>query len=1022
MSSSRDRDDVTPEPNRGTMPGMRRPALLLVASALGAGPASAQPSTWNFESVASRPLALSSDGTRLYAVNTPDAHLEVLDVSGATPVLVTSVSVGLEPVAVALRDDGEAWVVNQLSDSVSVVDLRADPPRVVRTLLVGDEPSDIVFAGPGGARAFVTTARRGQNTTDPRGAFDQPGIGRAQVWVLDAAHPGSALLPAPIAVLTLFSDKPRALAVTPDGNTVYASGFLTGNRTTTIAEGIVCNDFPSCVAEDGMTAPGGLPPPRENAASAIGPQTGLIVRFDAPTGKWVDELARDWSAFVRFSLPDYDVFRIDAAAATPTVTAQIAGVGTVLYAMAVNPQTGRLYVANTEAQNHVRFEGPGTYVRAHASKPAGEPASVRGHLHEARVTIVDGTTVTPRRLNTHLDYAARPQPADAAQKSLAQPVGLAVSADGQRLYVAAFGSGALAVLPTAALEAGTYAPSAADHVALTAGGPSGVVLDETRGRAFVATRFDDGVSVVSLADRAETAHVRLHTPEPAAVYWGRPFLYDARATSSTGEAACGSCHVFGDLDALAWDLGNPDGDVVASSNPAGPIGSQQPFHPLKGPMTTQTLRGLATHGPMHWRGDRTGGGPNALDEHLAFEAFNVAFDDLLGRDAGKLSDADMALFADFALSIVLPPNPARNLDRSLRADEASGRDIFLNRPGVDTVTTCNGCHTLDPEQGFFGTPGKTTFENEPQELKVPHLRNLYQKVGMFGMPAVPFFIPGDNGDKGPQVRGFGFLHDGSTDTVFRFVHASVFVNLNSDVDRRELEAFLMAFDSDLAPIVGQEVTVDAASGADVVDRVDLLAARAATPFVLLGAPTATECDLVVHGVVDGEARGFLRQADGRFTSDRAAETPRSLDDLLGLAMNDSPLTFLCAPPGAGVRMALDRDEDGARDRDELDMGRSPIDRPIPVRPGGPIADAGVSDGPTADAAAADAPAAVPPDAPAAVPDAPTTTTASTGCCSTSGAANAPGSLLLVAVVLAVLRRRRVATESRDVHLGAGGLP
>ncbi|MFM7173570.1 MAG: hypothetical protein ACKO4U_11115, partial [Caldilinea sp.] len=30
------------------------------------------------------------------------------------------------------------------------------------------------------------------------------------------------------------------------------------------------------------------------------------------------------------------------------------------------------------------------------------------------------------------------------------------------------------------------------------------------------------------------------------------------------------------------------------------------FHPMKGPMSTQSLRGLAGQGPMHWRGDRTG--------------------------------------------------------------------------------------------------------------------------------------------------------------------------------------------------------------------------------------------------------------------------------------------------------------------------------------------------------------------------------------------------------------------------------
>ena len=75
--------------------------------------------------------------------------------------------VGLEPVAVAARTNTEVWVVNHLSDSVSIVDVGATPPRVVRTLLVGDEPRDIVFAGRPRrrhfTRAFITTAHRGQN-------------------------------------------------------------------------------------------------------------------------------------------------------------------------------------------------------------------------------------------------------------------------------------------------------------------------------------------------------------------------------------------------------------------------------------------------------------------------------------------------------------------------------------------------------------------------------------------------------------------------------------------------------------------------------------------------------------------------------------------------------------------------------------------------------------------------------------------------------------------------------------------
>src|SRR5262245_33007315 len=116
-----------------------------------------------FESGQVRPLTLSPDGKLLFAVNTPDNRLEVFKVKKNALVHQASVPVGLEPVAVAARSNDEVWVVNHLSDSVSVVKLGGQDGRVVRTLLVGDEPRDIVFAGPGHKRAFITTAHRGQN-------------------------------------------------------------------------------------------------------------------------------------------------------------------------------------------------------------------------------------------------------------------------------------------------------------------------------------------------------------------------------------------------------------------------------------------------------------------------------------------------------------------------------------------------------------------------------------------------------------------------------------------------------------------------------------------------------------------------------------------------------------------------------------------------------------------------------------------------------------------------------------------
>src|SRR5678815_2419254 len=130
-------------------------AALVVATAI-ARPATAGFVT--FESGQVRPLALSPNGARLFAVNTPDGRLEIFDVDASGLHHSGSVAVGMEPVAVAARTDDEVWVVNHLSDSVSVVALDGAAPRVTRTLLVGDEPRDIVFAGAGGTRAFVTAA------------------------------------------------------------------------------------------------------------------------------------------------------------------------------------------------------------------------------------------------------------------------------------------------------------------------------------------------------------------------------------------------------------------------------------------------------------------------------------------------------------------------------------------------------------------------------------------------------------------------------------------------------------------------------------------------------------------------------------------------------------------------------------------------------------------------------------------------------------------------------------------------
>src|SRR5499433_3712958 len=379
--------------------------VLAAALLLATAPATRAASFVEFESGQVRPLALSPDRTRLFAVNTPDDRLEVFAVDGSGNLTHTgSVAVGLEPVAVAARTNSEVWVVNHLSDSVSIIDVSSNPPRVIRTLLVGDEPRDIVFAGTGGNRAFITTAHRGQNSGVPPTDLTTEGLGRADVWVFDATNLGTGLGVTPLTKLTFFGDTPRALAASPSGNRVYAAVFHSGNRTTTISELGVCNDTsstsnvvaPSCTV-NGTTLPGGTPNPDTNVQGVKGPEVGLVVKFNPVSGHWEDRLARSWDPVIQFTLPDEDVFVIDASANPPapvaTGTQFFSGVGTILFNMIANPVSGKLYVTNTEARNEVRFEGPGTVAaNVEATKPGttgGPPFSVRGHLHEARVTVLD---------------------------------------------------------------------------------------------------------------------------------------------------------------------------------------------------------------------------------------------------------------------------------------------------------------------------------------------------------------------------------------------------------------------------------------------------------------------------------------------------------------------------------------------------------------------------------------------------------------------------------------------------------
>ena len=831
-----------------------------------------------FESGPVRPLALSPNGQRLAVANAPANCLELYRVVGDDLQLENTVMVGLEPVAVAFNGNAEVWVVNHLSDSVSIVSL-ADTPRVIETLQVGDEPRDVVFAGEQKNRAFVTAAFRGQNHPSFNvDALLAPGLGRADVWVFDASQSagGDRL----VTIVNLFADSPRGLAVSPDNNTVYAAAFMSGNQTTTLSESVVKHAKPW---------------PSANHRDIPAPDTGLIVKKSGT--RWVDEADTDWSASVMLELPDKDVFRIDASATVPSVVSSISGVGSTLFNLAVDPMDGALFVSHLDALNHIRFEGPGETA-----------TTVRGRIAESGIAVIPatGNNVVSNHLNPHVDFAVpegEAYPDEVVEQSLSQPTALAMAPDGAHLYVAALGSGVVAKVATDKLRDGTYQPDASAHFNVPGGSPAGLAVSPTGERLFVYSLVGHSVSVIDAGTGALLGDHALFSPEPSNIRAGRRFLYDARETSANGTSACASCHIFGDMDQLAWDLGNPDADLQSNDNAY--VGNSPKtsffFHPMKGPMTTQTLRGISDSGPQHWRGDRTGENRVVVDGELesleaaAFKEFNPAFVELLGR-VDELPEADMQAFTDFAMALTPPPNPVRNLDNSLTARQANGRDIYFSVDDITGLGSCNHCHTLAPELGNFGTAGLMTFEGAgiDENFKVPHFRNAYAKVGMFGTSG----NLNQAGHLGDQIKGFGYLHDGSIASLADFFASPTFqfpeprVETESDVVR-----FVLAADSNLAPIVGQQVTLSLHSGTTDEQRLDLMEQRA------LVTQPRPECDLIVRGVIEGQRFSALYASKKYQDSNGARHTSAALR--ASVKTGDSALTFTCAPVGSGSRLALD---------------------------------------------------------------------------------------------------------------------
>ncbi|HVQ35239.1 MAG TPA: hypothetical protein VMT33_04460 [Candidatus Bathyarchaeia archaeon] len=881
----------------------------------------------NFESSHVHPIALTPSGAKLLAVNTPDATLEVFTVDGAgNLVFDATIPVGLEPVTVVARTDSEAWVVNQLSDSVSIVDL--GQRTVVRTLRVGDEPSDVAFAN---GRAFVAV-RRADPIPGVPPAPNTKDLPDDLVRVYDLADLNAA--PQNVA---LFSSKIRALAVAPGGGTVYAVPQDSGNQTAVVDANIIFNNNANldpakmaALSLNPMTC-GSPPPPYPAMPPGITrnpalidppdglPKVSLIVKWDQASGQWRDDAGQNWNACLPIRLPDHDLFAINASTLGVTF---VDHVGTTLFDVSVQPGTGKIWIPNTEALNMVRFE-----------------PRVKGHVVDDRLTVVNpaaGNSVSVIDLNAHIVRSSDPA-TNLTERlaSISQPGMMVWRSDGSTAYLTAIGSRKLfKVTGACSTPSCIFGPTRSTPQAVDVGeGPTGVALHETKNRLYVLNRFSNRIAVVDAVALTKVGETALHDPSPATVRDGRRFLYDAVLTSGHGDASCASCHISGDKDGISWDLGDPTGDFAPYSTASDnvrfvlPVSNQpvncdpsvcashQGFDPQKGPMATQSLRSMLE--PLHWRGDRA-----------TFNAFNPAFVGLLGANAG-LSAADMETYRQFALGMRFPPNFYRSLNDTLPtqfeipfpADNHGTAPSYVSNPSRGAVTVfdtlptdanqpCRACHAhpFGAAGGQLGgvTPQEPTLpvtaalfngnadQSPHSDLKVPHLRNMVDKPGLFfGTQANPYDVK----------TGFGFVHDGSIPNLLTFLSINVF-NLTA-TDVLDLTGFLLHFPTETKPSAGRNFTCP--QGPPPQAGCDEATLTTLTGTIGNIASANRHCELTASALSGGRVKSY-RFSGGSWLSDVPADLPISTATLRANA--EGPITFLCATIGSGLRLGGDRDEDG----------------------------------------------------------------------------------------------------------------
>ncbi|MEO3760658.1 Ig-like domain-containing protein [Mycobacterium sp. B14F4] len=185
-------------------------------------------------------VAVNPAGTRAYVVNQVSGSVSVVDT--ATDTVTATIPVGVGPRGVAVTPDGSyAYVTNYGSHTVSVIDTALN--SVAATIAVGGNPQGVAIS-PDGTRAFVVNSQSGSVTVintadntvvttiavDPYGGGDPIGVAVSpdgtRAYVTRAEKNNVAVIDtATNTVIATIPGMawPHGVAVSPDGTRAYVA-------------------------------------------------------------------------------------------------------------------------------------------------------------------------------------------------------------------------------------------------------------------------------------------------------------------------------------------------------------------------------------------------------------------------------------------------------------------------------------------------------------------------------------------------------------------------------------------------------------------------------------------------------------------------------------------------------------------------------------------------------------------------------------------------------------------------------